>query len=182
MMTMSKVNNTLLPPSATALEIAIATACADSTSIDVPLRSLWDPASCPVALLPYLAWAFSVDRWDSDWTEAQKRAAVKDAFYLHQHKGTVAAVKRAVTQYGVSAEIIEWWQEDGVPGTFRINISIPDTGLDDKTISGIKRMVYLSKPLSRHITNMVFIEEATVTTWCAAALIGGSVITIEAGE
>lgn len=179
---MSKVNNTLLPPSATALEIAIATACADSTSIDVPLRSLWDPASCPVALLPYLAWSFSVDRWDSNWTEAQKRRAITDAFFLHQQKGTVAAVKRAVTQYGASAEIIEWWQEDGVPGTFRINISIPDTGLDDKTISAIKRMVLLSKPLSRHISSMAFTEQATVTAWCGAALTAGSTITIEAGE
>ncbi|KAA5952059.1 MULTISPECIES: phage tail protein I [unclassified Pantoea] len=172
----------LLPPNATRWEKNLALIMSLFYDAPVPLRDLWNPDRCPVALLPYLAWAFSVDRWDSDWTEAQKRAAIKNAFYLHQHKGTVAAVKRAVTQYGASAEIIEWWQEDGIPGTFRLNISIPDTGLDDKTISGIKRMVYLSKPLSRHITDMVFIEEATVTTWCAAALIGGSVITIEAGE
>lgn len=172
----------LLPPNATDWEKNLAQTISAFSNVVIPLRDLWNPDTCPGALLPYLAWAYSVDRWDSDWIEPQKRAAIKESFYLHQHKGTVAAVKQAVTQYGARAEIIEWWQENGIPGTFRINISIPDTGLDDKTISGIKRMVYLSKPLSRHITNMAFVEEATVTTWCGAALIGGGVMTIQAGE
>ncbi|GAA3911811.1 phage tail protein I [Gibbsiella dentisursi] len=175
------MNNTLLPPSATPLEVAIATACADAIALEVPLRSLWNPDTCPAALLPYLAWAFSVDRWDASWTEAQKRGAIKDAFYLHKQKGTVSAVKRAVAQYGATATITEWWQEDGTPGTFRLDIGIPDTGMNGATISAIKRMVNLSKPVSRQISNMTFTEQATVTTWCAAALISGSIITIEAG-
>ncbi|WP_218789976.1 phage tail protein I, partial [Klebsiella pneumoniae] len=27
-------------------------------------RDLWNPWKCPVKFLPYLAWAFSVDRWE----------------------------------------------------------------------------------------------------------------------
>jgi len=172
----------LLPPNATAWEKNLARIMSTFTSTDIPIRSLWDPDTCPVNLLPYLAWAFSVDRWDSSWTEAQKRQAIKDAYYLHSLKGTVAAVKRAVSQYGATADITEWWEEDGVPGTFRLEIGIPDTGIDHDTISAIKRMVNLSRPVSRHISDMTFIEEATVTTWCGPAVISGSTITIEAGE
>ncbi|MBG8794166.1 phage tail protein I [Salmonella enterica subsp. enterica] len=31
---------------------------------------MWNPATCPIRFLPYLAWAFSVDRWDESWTES----------------------------------------------------------------------------------------------------------------
>ncbi len=76
----------------------------------MPLRDLWNPATCPVSFLPYLAWAFSVDRWDEGWTESVKRQVVKDAFYIHQHKGTTSAVRRVVEPFGFLIRIIEWWQ------------------------------------------------------------------------
>jgi phage tail P2-like protein len=58
----------LLPPNATASEIALD----DSTarlSVVVDIEKLWNVATCPVALLPWLAWALSVDEWKDDWSE-----------------------------------------------------------------------------------------------------------------
>ncbi|MEN1451482.1 phage tail protein I, partial [Pseudomonas aeruginosa] len=55
----------LLPRNATELEQLAAQALADIQRVPIPLRTLWNPSTCPVPLLPYLAWAFSVDRWDS---------------------------------------------------------------------------------------------------------------------
>ncbi len=94
------MNNTLLPPGSSAVEIAAAQACAGLSDMAVPLRSLWDADRCPVALLPYLAWAWSVDRWDESWSEATKRAVVKAAFYVHKHKGTIEALRRVVEPLG----------------------------------------------------------------------------------
>lgn len=44
------------------------------------IADLINPQRCPVELLPYLAWAFSVDRWDEHWTEQVKRIAIQQAF------------------------------------------------------------------------------------------------------
>ncbi|MCS0905680.1 phage tail protein I, partial [Escherichia coli] len=52
--------NSLLPPGSTPLERRLAQTCSGISDLQVPLRDLWNPATCPVSFLPYLAWAFSV--------------------------------------------------------------------------------------------------------------------------
>lgn len=86
--------NSLLPPGSSPLERRLAQTCSGISDLQVSLRDLWNPATCPIRFLPYLARAFSVDRWDESWTENVKRRVVQDAFYIHQHKGTISAVRR----------------------------------------------------------------------------------------
>lgn len=85
----------LLPANATPLERHISQAIG---RFNPPQRvkTLWNADTCPHALLPYLAWALSVDEWDPTWSEGVKRAAIKDALYIHQHKGTLSAIQRAL--------------------------------------------------------------------------------------
>ncbi|MGL5432883.1 MAG: phage tail protein I, partial [Plesiomonas shigelloides] len=113
---------TLLPTGSTELERNLAKTCQGISDLNVPLRDLWDPDTCPVKFLPYLAWARSVDRWDESWPESVKRQVVKDAFYIHKHKGTLGAIRRVVEPFGYLIRIIEWWQTNEPPGTFRLDI------------------------------------------------------------
>ncbi len=53
---------------------------------------------------------------------------MKDAFYIHQHKGTTSAVRRVVEPFGFLIRIIEWWQTGETPGTFRLDIGVQDQG------------------------------------------------------
>lgn len=53
----------LLPTGSSPLEVAAAKACAEIEKTPVSIRELWNPDTCPANLLPWLAWAFSVDRW-----------------------------------------------------------------------------------------------------------------------
>jgi hypothetical protein len=62
------MSSRLLPINSTPLERVLADV--QVADLPVPLRELMDPQRCPVALLPYLAWAWSVDRWDPAWSEA----------------------------------------------------------------------------------------------------------------
>lgn len=91
--------NSLLPPGSTSLERRLAQTCSGISDLQVPLRDLWNPATCPVSFLPYLAQAFSVDRWDEGWTKASS-AGGEGCFYIHQHKGTTSAVRRVVEPFG----------------------------------------------------------------------------------
>jgi phage tail P2-like protein len=108
----------LLPNNSTLLERAAEAATDDFTP--VPLRDIHNPDTCPVALLPFLAWECSVDRWDETWLESVKRAAIRSSFYIHAHKGTIGALRRVVEPLGYLIEVLEWWQTvpEGVPGTF----------------------------------------------------------------
>lgn len=95
------MNNTrLLPVGSSPLEVAAARACADIENTPVPLRRLWNADDCPANLLPWLAWAFSVDRWDESWPEATKRDVIRAARFIHEHKGTIGAVRRVVEPLG----------------------------------------------------------------------------------
>lgn len=80
------------------------------SALPVSLNQLWDPDTCPVALLPYLAWALSVDRWDRDWTEETKRQVIRDAWAIHRHKGTISAIRRVVEPFGYVINVTEWWK------------------------------------------------------------------------
>lgn len=113
-------NASLLPPNSTPFERAAATANAALGDIDVPIAALWTPQDCPAHVLPWLAWAYSVDEWDTTWTEQQKRNAIDAAVYIHRHKGTVAAVTRAVNAVLDDAEVEEWFAYGGEPFHFRI--------------------------------------------------------------
>lgn len=105
----------LLPPSATALERRVEAAMSRLADIDVPVGQVWNAATCPAALLPWLAWALSVDTWRTDWSEAQKRAVIAAAPRAHRIKGTVAGVKAAITAVaqGQPFRVVEWFDAEG---------------------------------------------------------------------
>jgi phage tail P2-like protein len=97
----------LLPPNASELERALAaTALELIGGLPVPVRDLWSPERCPAALLPWLAWALSVDVWREGWTEARKRQACASAMRRHRLKGSVAAVRGALADLGYADAVI----------------------------------------------------------------------------
>lgn len=91
----------LLPVGSSPLEVAAARACADIENTPVPLRRLWNPDNCPANLLPWLAWAFSVDRWDESWPEETKREVIRSTWFIHAHKGTISPVHKHQLQLHV---------------------------------------------------------------------------------
>ncbi|WP_447786383.1 phage tail protein I [Pseudomonas germanica] len=144
----------LLPLNSTHLERAMEAAFFEKTI--VPLRDLYNPDTCPVHLLPHLAWAWSVDRWDYRWSEATKRAAIKASYYIHKHKGTIGAIRRVVEPLGYLIEIVEWFKTvpEGVPGTFALKIGVLDTGITEEMYQELERLIDDAKPVTRHMTGL----------------------------
>lgn len=122
--------NSLLPPNASALERATEGAINGSIdSIPVPVRDLWNPERCPVALLSWLAWALSVDNWNTDWPEKIKRTVIAQSIEVHRRKGTIGALRRALGALGHGIRVSEWYQYDGRPYRFRLDVELIDRGL-----------------------------------------------------
>ncbi|WP_225775906.1 phage tail protein I [Pseudomonas sp. Marseille-Q5115] len=171
---------TLLPPNATQLERLAAEALAQIERVPVPLRDLMNPDRCPVELLPYLAWAFSVDRWDSAWSEYTKRQVIKSSYFVHAHKGTIGALRRVVEPLGYLIEVLEWWQTvpAGVPGTFSLKVGVLDSGITEEMYEQLTWLIDDAKPVSRQITGLAISLGSTGYCTVAVACTDGDEIDV----
>lgn len=170
--------SSLLPLSSTQLERAIEAAMAEKT--EIPLRTLYNPDTCPAHLLPWLAWTWSVDRWDTRWTEAVKRSAIRSAFYVHAHKGTIGALRRVVEPLGYLIEVLEWWETkpEGVPGTFALKVGVLDTGITEEAYLELERLIDDAKPVSRHMTGLAISLETQGAINIGVAVYEGDVVDV----
>ena len=151
------MNKSLLPLNATSSECALEQVTERASDLPVPIQTLWDPQTCPENLLPWLAWALSVDAWDSDWPTFVKRKVIAESVVIHRRKGTVEAVRRAMAVLGVQVELREWFETDGPPHTFSVTAWASDNFREDDAplltadyYRSLKRAVDTAKPVRSH--------------------------------
>ena len=109
---------TLLPPNARKIELDIEQLSARLHGSALPITSLWDPLSCEAHILPWMAWAFSIDDWNPGWSEDAKRHAIAASISVHRQKGTIGAVRRALAAAGFGdAQVIERYGWEFYNGT-----------------------------------------------------------------
>lgn len=143
----------LLLANATALERELAALSARLDAIDPSvIETIWDAWRCPAALLPWLAWALSVDHWDEAWPEVTRRQAIADSPDYHRRKGTRAAVEQLLALPGLPVEITEWWERTpmGRRGTSMVHVAAPLAGIASY-IRAVRPLVMTSKPKARPI-------------------------------
>ena len=168
----------LLPSNSTQLERALEAAFYERTII--PLRTLYNAATCPVHLLPHLAWAWSVDRWDHRWAEPTKRAAIAASYYIHAHKGTIGALRRVVEPLGYLIEVVEWFNTvpTGVPGTFALKVGVLDTGITEKMYQELERLIDDAKPVTRHLSGLAISLETSGNCYLGVSVTDGDEIDV----
>jgi len=147
---------TLLPPNATQAERALSRAII-ARPLPVDITALWDADRCPAALLPWLAWALSVDDWKAYWPEPVKRARVRAAIAIQRRKGTAGSVRDVVAAFGGSVLIREWWQlqPKGAPHTFEAVMTIANQGGETATakfVDDVIGEITRTKPVRSHFT------------------------------
>ncbi|WP_110968329.1 phage tail protein I [Pseudomonas huaxiensis] len=170
--------SSLLPLNSTLLERAIEAANDEVTA--VPLRTLYNPDTCPAHLLHQLAWAWSVDRWDEKWPETVKRSVIRSAFYVHSRKGTIGALRRVVEPLGYLIEVLEWWQTvpEGVPGTFALQVGVLDQGITEEMYQELTRLIDDAKPVSRHLTGLAIVLSSSGYLRLGIGLVEGEEIDV----
>lgn len=146
----------LLPPNATSQERALEQATARIGEIPPSVRDMWNPGSCPSALLPWLAWGFGIDQWDSQWTDIQKRTSIKQSIFIKRHKGTIGAVRQALAALGYDLTIQEWFNKLplGDPYTFDVLVDSGQVGVDDTALAEILSLVEKFKNLRSHLAQV----------------------------
>ncbi|WP_298165402.1 phage tail protein I [Novosphingobium sp.] len=149
----------ILPPNSTALELATdLLAALRLDGIGSPLRSLWSAQDCPADLLPWLAWALSIDQWDPAWPERTRRARIAQAIAVQRRKGTLDSVSQVIGTFGGNITLREWWQTTppGPPHTFDVTLSLPaeseGTAPSSALVDAVVAEIEATKPLRSHFT------------------------------
>lgn len=139
-------------------------AAARLSDVPVLVRESKDAGACPAVLLPWLAHHYSVDAWQSDWTDAQKRQTIRDSVFIHQHKGTIGAVRSALAALGIGVRVQEWFNKTpaGTPYTYSLLLDVDQVGVTQAQLLSVQGVVEASKNLRSHLDQMVL----TVTTQC----------------
>ncbi|MBN6079900.1 phage tail protein I [Aggregatibacter actinomycetemcomitans] len=171
---------TPLPSGSSVLERRAAEILKSAVENPIIIADLINPDKCPAHLLPYLAWAFSVDKWDESWSEEVKRIAIKQSFFIHKHKGTIAAVRRVVEPIGYLVDLKEWFNTSpmGEAGTFNLTIEVPESGLNEQTYNELVRLINDVKPVSRHLKQLAVSVSPTGTVNAFLGQQTGEIITV----
>ena len=169
---------TLLPPNATPLERALAKAGAMPHSPE-EIRKLWNHRTCSLHLLPWLAWAWSVDEWDPAWTEAQQRAMVGASIRLHKKKGTVWAVREALLRSGLeSVRVIEKPADAAHWSHFDVDVAVVDRPLTEHAINRAAALIEENKAQRSVLRTLRTSMQSSGKVYVGIALLSGDTTTV----
>ena len=155
--------NSLLPPNATRLERALEAGITLRPAVDAAAMAevIDNAALAPAFLLPWLAYGRSVDAWDADWSEADRRAAIAESIPMHRIKGTRASVETVLGRFDRRARLVEWHEASPRRPAYTFDVILPMV-LEDGTAPGgrrasasfadaIVREIARVKPLTEHM-------------------------------
>lgn len=171
---------TLLPPNATRMERTRADVAAQLARLPVRIGDLKNPDTCPADWLPWLAWERSVDVWNPDWPEAQKRAAIRASLAIHKRKGTAGAVKLALATLDWHAVLVEWHQaRPPAPAyTFAVEVTLDHRGFGAHLYDDVERLVLASKNARSHLTRISVVHRQRALLRFTGAVISAEVVKV----
>ncbi|WP_313801011.1 phage tail protein I [Sphingobium sp.] len=169
----------LLPPNASPIEKALSLAPAASLEqVPVVIDEAWNAYTCPAHLLPYLAGSLSIDIWDSDWTEAVKRAAIADAIQFQRRKGTRASLRTVLDRFDPQIGIVEWFEDRDTLDPYHFRLELPllaesDVLYNETLVARILRDIAQVKPVRANMLAVFRVKMAAEAWLLSGARTGG---------
>lgn len=129
---------------AEAVEIQLKEAYAEAETLSL----LTDVENISEELLDFLAFQRNVNFYDSSLPLETKRKLVQKGVYLHQIKGTPAAVEELISTLFGQGRVIEWFEYGGEPFYFKVRTN-NFTVVGDQTEKFIKSLESVKNKRSR---------------------------------
>lgn len=116
------------------------------------INNYWNPLKCREDLLPFLATQLGVTHWDDNWEVSQKRQVCLNAILVSKHKGTVGALKRALSSLNLSTEVVEWFKDNKEVMTAEVILHEQDVIYSQEQYQGIYKIIDEAKRLAVQLT------------------------------
>lgn len=129
----------------------------------------------PETLLDVLAAELRSQYYEPDMDIEKKRKIVKNTLYLYEQAGTPAAVEEMIHYMFDSGELIEWFENDGIPGTFEIRTTAQAT---QEAFVKFSKVIKKVKNARSHLTAVNFGSRAEMTENVSMGMIMAKTVTI----
>jgi len=153
---MSDENNQyLLPPNASTLLRDLEEIFGDSFDLPTLNRYVVNPDLAPAHILPWLAWALSVDDWSDSWPEQIRRNVIKASVEVHRKKGTIGALKKALQAFNYeNVKVEEWFEYGADPYFFRVFFDVTEPGFDVNILPQVQKVIESTKNARSHLESL----------------------------
>jgi phage tail P2-like protein len=150
-----EINQSLLPPNASALLRALESSFKGSFDLPTLNRYVVNPDLAPAHILPWLAWALSVDDWSDNWSETIRRNVIKASIEVHRKKGTIGALKKALEAFNyTNITVEEWFEYEGNPYFFRVFFDVVEPGFDINILPQVQKVIENTKNARSHLESL----------------------------
>lgn len=149
------MSNSLLPPNATALLKDLEAVFGEAIDLPTLNRFVNNPDQAPANILPWLAWAVSVDDWSDNWSEEVRRNVIKASIEIHKKKGTIGALKKALEAFNYNnIKVEEWFNYSADPYFFRVFFDVTEPGFDVGILPNVKKVIDNTKNTRSHLDSL----------------------------
>lgn len=128
-------------------------------------------------VLDQIAWSLHVDFYNQDSPREEREKMIYQSIAWHRRKGTPSAVEDMVTAIYATAEVDEWYQYDGEPYHFRVNV-YGDAVTDADKLIKLQNSVHAVKNARSFFDGFNFIN-ASNNTVSVAVVPGMDMTTVE---
>jgi len=148
-------NQSLLPPNASVLLRDLESVFCDSFDLPTLNRYVVNPDLAPAHILPWLAWALSVDDWSDSWSEQIRRNVIKASVEVHRKKGTIGALKKALQAFNYeNVKVEEWFEYGANPYFFRVFFDVREPGFDVNVLPQVQKVIESTKNARSHLESL----------------------------
>lgn len=148
-------NQSLLPPNASQLLRDLESVFGKSFDLPTLNRYVANPDLAPAHILPWLAWALSVDDWSDSWTEQVRRNVIKASIEVHRKKGTIGALKKALQAFNyTNIKVEEWFEYGADPYFFRVFFDVREPGFDVNILPQVQKVIESTKNARSHLESL----------------------------
>jgi len=171
-----EINQSLLPPNASTLLRDLEEIFGDSFDLPTLNRYVVNPDLAPAHILPWLAWALSVDDWSDSWPEQIRRNVIKASVEVHRKKGTIGALKKALQAFNyTNVKVEEWFEYGAEPYFFRVFFDVKEPGFDVNILPQVQKVIESTKNARSHLESL----RAYLSTEMGLVSIGSIIISKE---
>ncbi len=150
-----EINQSLLPPNASVLLRDLESVFGDSFDLPTLNRYVVNPDLAPAHILPWLAWALSVDDWSDSWSEQIRRNVIKASVEVHRKKGTIGALKKALQAFNYeNVKVEEWFEYGANPYFFRVFFDVREPGFDVNVLPQVQKVIESTKNARSHLESL----------------------------
>lgn len=171
-----EINQSLLPPNASQLLRDLEEIFGDSFDLPTLNRYVVNPDLAPAHILPWLAWALSVDDWSDNWSETIRRNVIKASIEVHRKKGTIGSLKKALQAFNyTNIKVEEWFEYGADPYFFRVFFDVREPGFDVNILPQVQKVIESTKNARSHLESL----RAYLSAEMALVSIGSIIISKE---